>query len=251
MRPLILDSALGTELESRQFMRQIIAIGGGGFGREIGDLKIEKYIVQQSNKTKPKICFIPTATGDDQGYIDNFYKAFNSIDCITSHIDFFKRTIDLESHILDQDIIYVGGGNTKSMLAVWREWNLDLILKQAYENNIIMSGVSAGAICWFDKGITDSWKNHQSILPCLGFVEGVCCPHYDEEPERIPFVKEMLEAKKIDECIAIEGYCALHLINDFPKFSISFKNKADTHSVVCNNEKILHKSLLGVEKKII
>ena len=121
MRPLILESALGTELESRQFMRQIIAIGGGGFGREIGDLKIEKYIVQQSNKTKPKICFIPTATGDDQGYIDNFYKAFNSIDCITSHIDFFKRTIDLESHILDQDIIYVGGGNTKSMLAVWRE----------------------------------------------------------------------------------------------------------------------------------
>ena len=69
--------------------------------------------------------------------------------------------------------------------------------------------------------------------------------------QSIPFVKEILEAKKIDECIAIEGYCALHLINDSPKFSISFKNKADTHSVVCNNDKILHKSLLGVEKKII
>ena len=129
-------------------MRQIIAIGGGGFGREIGDLKIEKYIVQQSNKTNPKICFIPTATGDDQGYIDNFYKAFNSIDCITSHIDFFKRTIDLESHILEQDIIYVGGGNTKSMLAVWREWNLDLILKQAYENNIIMINVFTRLPIW-------------------------------------------------------------------------------------------------------
>jgi aminopeptidase N len=137
------------------------------------------------------------------------------------------------------------------MLAVWREWNLDLILKQAYANNIIMSGVSAGALCWFEKGITDSWKNHQSILPCLGFVEGVCCPHYDEEPERIPFVKEILEAKKIDECIAIEGYCALHLINDSPKYSISFKNKADTHLVVCNNKNVLHKSLSGVEKKII
>ena len=232
-------------------MKQIIAIGGGGFGREIKDLKIEKYIVDQSKAKTPKICFIPTATGDDQAYIDTFYKAFNSLGCITSHINFFKRTINLKEHILDQDIIYVGGGNTKSMLAVWREWNLDLILKQAYKNNIIMSGVSAGAICWFDKGITDSWKNHQSILPCLGFVEGVCCPHYDEEPERIPFVKEILEAKKIDECIAIEGYCALHLINDSPKFSISFKNKADTHSVVCNNDKILHKSLLGVEKKII
>ena len=232
-------------------MRQIIAIGGGGFGREIGDLKIEKYIVQQSKKTRPKICFIPTATGDDQGYIDNFYKAFNSIDCITSHIDFFKRTIDLKSHILDQDIIYVGGGNTKSMLAVWKEWNLDVILKQAYEKNIIMSGVSAGAICWFEKGITDSWKNHQSILQCLGFVNGVCCPHYDEEPERIPFVKEILETNKIDECIAIDGYCALHLINDFPKYSISFRNKADTHQVISNNGKIVHKTIIGVEKKII
>jgi aminopeptidase N len=130
-------------------MKQIIAIGGGGFGREIGELKIEKYIVKQSNKSNPKICFIPTATGDDQGYIDNFYKAFNSLNCVTSHIDFFKRTIDLESHILEQDIIYVGGGNTKSMLAVWKEWELDSILKNAYENNIIMSGVSAGAICWF------------------------------------------------------------------------------------------------------
>jgi aminopeptidase N len=232
-------------------MRQIIAIGGGGFGREIGSLKIEKYIVQQSNKTKPKVCFIPTATGDDQAYIDNFYKAFNSIDCITSHIDFFKRTIDLKSHILEQDIIYVGGGNTKSMLAVWKEWGLDVILKQAYENNIIMSGVSAGAICWFESGITDSWKNQQSILSCLGFVEGVCCPHYDEEPERIPFVKEILENNKIDECIAIEGYCALHLINDFPKFSISFKNKTNSHLVVCDNNEIIHKYLSGVEKKII
>ena len=230
-------------------MRQIIAIGGGGFGRDIGDLKIEKYIVQQSKKTKPKICFIPTATGDDQGYIDSFYKAFNSIDCITSHIDFFKRTINLKSHILDQDIVFVGGGNTKSMLAVWREWELDSILKEAYEKNIIMSGVSAGAICWFEKGITDSWKHHQAIIPCLGFVKGICCPHYDEEPERVPFVKEILETNKIDECIAIDGYCALHLINDLPKFSICFKNNADTHYVVFNNNKeILHKNLLGVKK---
>ena len=232
-------------------MKQIIAIGGGGFGREVGALKIEKYIVQQSNKVKPKICFIPTATGDDQGYIDNFYKAFNSLDCITSHIDFFKRTINLRTHIFNQDIVFVGGGNTKSMLAVWREWELDAILKEAYEKNIIMSGVSAGAICWFEKGITDSWKDHQSIIPCLGFVKGICCPHYDEEPERVPFVKEILETNKIDECIAIDGYCALHLINDLPKFSICFKNNADTHHVVCNNKKILHKNLLGVEKIII
>ena len=232
-------------------MKQIIAIGGGGFGREIGELKIEKYIVKQSKESNPKICFIPTATGDDQGYIDNFYKAFDSLDCVTSHINFFKRTIDLEAHILEQDIIYVGGGNTKSMLAVWREWGLDRILKNAYENNIIMSGVSAGAICWFEKGITDSFKNHQAIVPCLGFVRGICCPHYDEEPERIPYVKQMLEGENIYECIAIEGYCALHLINDEPKFSVSFKNETNVHQVVCNNNQIIHNNLPNIKKILL
>ena len=203
-------------------MRQIVAIGGGGFGRSIGDLKIERYIKKISSKENPQICFIPTATGDDSNYIDKFYDAFNFLDCKTSHIDFFKRTIDLEKHVMNQDIIFVGGGNTKSMLAVWREWGLDKILLKAYKQGVIMSGVSAGAICWFEKGITDSWKDHQAILPCLGFVNGVCCPHYDEEPERIPFVKEILEDKRISECMAIEGFCALHLIDDIPKYSVSF-----------------------------
>ena len=188
--------------------RQIIAIGGGGFGREINELKIENYIIKQSNIDNPSICFIPTATGDDKDYIETFYKAFDSLGCTTSHIDFFKRTINLEEHINKQDIIYVGGGNTKSMLAVWKEWGLDKILFDAYNNEVIMSGVSAGAICWFESGITDSWKEHQAILPCLNFVNGVCCPHYDEEPERIPFVKKILTEKLIDSCYAVEGFNA-------------------------------------------
>ena len=212
-------------------MKQIIAIGGGGFGREIKDLKIEKYIVDQSVAKTPKICFIPTATGDDQAYIDTFYKAFNSLGCKTSHINFFKRTINLKKHILDQDIIYVGGGNTKSMLAVWREWELDKILFEAYNNKIIMSGVSAGAICWFKKGITDSWKDNQATIDCLNFVDGVCCPHYDEEPERIPYVKEILVNKEINSCYAIEGYAALHLIDDKPKYNVSFKEDTSCHLV--------------------
>jgi len=137
------------------------------------------------------------------------------------------------------------------MLAVWREWGLDIILKNAYENNIIMSGVSAGAICWFEKGISDSFKQHQAIIPCLGFVEGICCPHYDEEPERIPYVKEMLLGKNIDDCIAIEGYCALHLIDDEPRFSVSFKNETNTYHVVCNNNEITHNNLPNVEKILL
>ena len=225
-------------------MKQIIAIGGGGFGREIKDLKIEKYIVDQSKARTPKICFIPTATGDDQAYIDTFYKAFNSLGCKTSHINFFKRTINLKEHILDQDIIYVGGGNTKSMLAVWKEWQLDKILFEAYNNKIIMSGVSAGAICWFKKGITDSWKDNQATLDCLNFVDGVCCPHYDEEPERIPYVKEILVNKEISSCYAIEGYAALHLIDDKPKYNVSFKEDTSCHLVTLKDS-IEHEKIDG------
>ena len=225
-------------------MKQIIAIGGGGFGREIKDLKIEKYIVDQSKAKTPKICFIPTATGDDQAYIDTFYKAFNSLGCKTSHINFFKRTINLKEHILDQDIIYVGGGNTKSMLAVWKEWGLDKILFEAYKNKIIMSGVSAGAICWFKKGITDSWKDNQATLDCLNFVDGVCCPHYDEEPERIPYVKEILVNKEISSCYAIEGYAALHLIDDKPQYNVSFKEDTSCHLVTLKDS-IKHENIDG------
>ena len=229
-------------------MRQIIAIGGGGFGREIKDLKIEKYIVEQCSKDNPSICFIPTATGDDDGYVKNFYKAFDSLGCNTSHIDFFKRTINLEKHIFKQDIIFVGGGNTKSMLAVWKEWGLDILLKDAYKSGIIMSGVSAGAICWFKNGITDSWKDYQAVLPCLGFVNGNCCPHYDEEPERIPYVKEILEKNIIDKCYVIEGFCALHMIDDLPKFIVSFGAGNDSHDVSCKDNEIIHNQIINTTK---
>lgn len=229
--------------------KHIISIGGGGFGRSIGDLKIEKYILSQSNKDKPNICFIPTATGDDSGYIENFYKAFDQLGANTSHIDFFKRTINLKSHISSQDIIYVGGGNTKSMLAVWREWSLDKILLNAYNNGIIMSGVSAGAICWFDKGITDSWANDLAILDCLNFVDGICCPHYDEEPERRPFVENAIKNNLIDKCIGIEGYAALH-IKDNEFRSISFGDKKTGCYEAANNNDIFNDKKLNVIEEI-
>ena len=212
-------------------MRQIIAIGGGGFGRVIKDLKIENYIKSQCKSDSPKICFIPTATGDDNQYIENFYKAFDSIGCKTSHIDFFKRTINLVEHIKKQDIIFVGGGNTKSMLAVWKDWGLDVLLEEAYKNGVIMCGVSAGAICWFNKGITDSWADDLAIMDCLGFVDGVCCPHYDEEPTRRPYVKDSLDNADFDECMGVEGNAALHIINEESYKSVNFGDNKNSYRI--------------------
>ena len=88
--------------------KNIVAIGGGGFGRSLGDLNIERYIVSLTNKERPKICFIPTASGDNNQYKLNFYRAFGKLNCLTTHLDFFSRTEDLEEKILSQDIIYVG-----------------------------------------------------------------------------------------------------------------------------------------------
>ena len=204
--------------------KNIVAIGGGGFGRSIGSLEIEKYIISLINKKRPKICFIPTASGDSSLYKLNFYRAFSRLDCITSHIDFFSRTENLEDKVLTQDIIYVGGGNTKSMLAVWKEWNLYEILQNAYEKGIVMSGVSAGAICWFDKGITDSYAEELTIIDCLGIVGGIACPHFDEEKEREPYVNDVINREIIKSCICIEGNCALHVKNNIEYSSVDFGN---------------------------
>ena len=222
--------------------KHIIAIGGGGFGRSIGDLKIEKYIISIANINRPRICFIPTASGDDNSYIINFYRAFTELDCRPSHIDFFRRTIDLEEHINNQDIIYVGGGNTKSMLAIWKDWGLDLILKKAYNSGKVMSGVSAGAICWFTRGITDSWKNDLAIIDCLDFVKGNCCPHYDEEKNRIPYVKNVIDQGVIDSCIAIEGNSALHIKNNDVFLNINFGDDKNTYLLTLDNKKLLNKT---------
>ena len=215
--------------------KNIVAIGGGGFGRSLGSLEIEKYIISLINKKRPKICFIPTASGDSSLYKLNFYRAFSKLDCITSHIDFFSRTENLEDKVFAQDIIYVGGGNTKSMLAVWKEWNLYEILQNAYEKGIVMSGVSAGAICWFDKGITDSYAEELTIIDCLGIVEGIACPHFDEEKEREPYVNDVINREIIKSCICIEGNCAVHIKNNIEYFSIDFGNGRNSFRVYKEN----------------
>ena len=220
-------------------MRQVIAIGGGGFGRTQASNLIEQYILDQANnKSSPSICFIPTATGDLDPYVVNFYSVFSKLDCKPSHISFFKRTIDLEEHIAKQDIIFVGGGNTKSMLAVWREWKLDKILKTAYERGAVMSGVSAGAICWFDQGLTDSWADQLKIMPCMNFILGNCAPHYDEEPERRPATKKLLEENVITSMYGIEGGAALHFIDEAPTYTVRFAKNKNAYNVTLQDSKV-------------
>jgi aminopeptidase N len=218
--------------------KQIIAIGGGGFGRNPGDGVIEQYILDQTGKEKPNICFIPTATGDNEAYKVNYYSTFSKLDCNPIHLDFFKRTPDLEQLIPQQDAIFVGGGNTKSMLAVWKDWNLDKLLKDAYEKGVIMSGVSAGANCWFERAVVDSWEEDLRVIDCMGFVKGNCCPHYDEEPQRRPAVKKFLEDDIVDSFYSIEGNCALHIKNDDEYLSVDFGKEKNAYIVSIDDDKV-------------
>ena len=227
--------------------KQIIAIGGGGFGRSPGEGLIEKYILDQSEKDVPNICFIPTATGDNEAYKVNYYSTFSKLDCLPSHLDFFKRTPDLKELILKQDIIFVGGGNTKSMLAVWKDWGLDLVLKEAYEKGVIMSGVSAGAICWFDQGITDSWAEDLKVMDCLGFIEGACCPHYDEEPQRKPSLNKFITEKVLKSCYAVDGGCALHIEDEKEFKSVVFSKNKNSFLVEMKDNKVAEKAYSTID----
>ena len=219
--------------------KHILAIGGGGFGRNKSPYLIEKYLLNLSEKEFPRICFLPTATGDNDAYIVRFYSVFSSLKCIPTHVEFFKRTVDISKHINNQDIVFVGGGNTKSMLAIWDNWGMSALLYDAYNKGVIMSGVSAGAICWFTNGITDSWDNELRILPCLDFISGTCCPHYDEEPSRIPYVKKILIDKRVQSCISVEGGSAIHFIDGRPFQNVSFDNNKNSYNVYINANKIV------------
>ena len=218
---------------------QIIAIGGGGFGRNPKHNKIEKYILNQVKKSNPNILFIPTASAEDKSYILNFYNCFSKLKCKPDHLSFFQRTPRLDGLVNKADIIYIGGGNTKSMLAVWREWKLDLLLEKAYLKGKVLCGVSAGAICWFEQGITDSWASNLNVMSCLGFLEGMCCPHYQEESQRRPSVHTMLKDKKIISGWAIDGGAAIHFKNGKYYKSIQFYSGSSTYYVSLKNGQVI------------
>jgi len=204
---------MGSAMTGNLSTRQIVAIGGAGLSRESDNLLLEEYLLKLVNKEKPKICFVPTASGDAQSYIDRFDASCAQLPCTPSHLLLFRlETADLRSFVLDQDIIYVGGGNTKNLLALWKEWGLDSIIREAWERGVILAGWSAGSICWFEEGVTDSFPGELTALRCLGFLKGSNCPHYDGEPERKPSYHRLLAEGLIGEGYAADDGVALHFL---------------------------------------
>ncbi len=230
---------------------QLIAIGGGGFLMEPANPLLDLYCLQSTGKGKPKVCFIPTASGDSEEFLSRFYTAFARYPCERSHLAFFRRhrmgaiPLDaIEPHLLSQDLIYVGGGNTRSMLAVWREWQLDKILKKAWESGILLAGMSAGAICWFEAGGTDSnGGDLMSSLPGLGLIQGSCTPHYDGEANRRSEFWRLIEHGVLPAGIGIDDGAAIRFAGSQLVEVVASRAGAMAYRVKLEHGKIIEQQL--------
>jgi peptidase E len=193
--------------------RTIVAVGGGGFSMEPDNPLLDDHVLELARasrgRARPRVCFVPTASGDADSYVAKFYAAF-ARRAEASHLALFNRTIlDLESFVLEQDVIYVGGGNTANMLAVWRVHGLDELLRRAWQDGTVLTGLSAGSLCWFEGGTTDSFGGLAALRDGLGLLPGSHSPHYDGEAQRRPTYHRLVAEGDLPDGLAADDGAAL------------------------------------------
>lgn len=205
--------------------KKLMILGGGEIGRpgtEIETELIDKETIKLTGKISPKLLFLPTASSDHQGYIDVVKKYFGEhLGCKVDSLLLKKQKYsskEIREKILSSDIVYVGGGNTLKMLKLWRKLGVDEILRQAYDQGVVLSGLSAGGICWFKYGQSDSWKSADPKNPYirlngLGLVNAMHAPHFTREQERHSDLKKIMK-RTPGVAIALEDCCALEIIDD-------------------------------------
>ena len=184
----------------------IVAMGGSDFSEPYNPL-LDDYILrlarERQGRARARVCFVPTASGDSEGYVAAFYAVF-ARRAEATHLALFGRTVvDLEAFVREQDVIYVGGGNTANLLAVWRAHGFDRILARAWEAGVVLAGTSAGSNCWFEGATTDSFGPLAALPDGLGFLPGSHSPHYDSEPGRRPTYQRL-----VAEGALPDGYAA-------------------------------------------
>lgn len=212
--------------------RHIVAMGGGGFGS--GNSMLDRYALSLVTAERPKVCFIPTASGDDAGYTLEFYKAYSSYGCEPFVLNLFSREVaDIRSYLLGMDMVYVGGGSTANLLAVWRLHGVEKALEEAWYGGVVLSGLSAGANCWFDASTTDSYLigKADALTDGVGFIPGSFCPHYSSEPERRPSYMRMVAGGELPSGYACEDGSAVHFVGTELKTAVSVDGDAQAYRV--------------------
>jgi len=193
--------------------RNIVALGGGGFSMTPRNHRLDDYILSLTGKRRPRVLFLPTASGDSTEYRARFQRAFRGR-ARPSELCLFRLEHERRKPaqmILDSDVVYVGGGNTANMLAVWRLHGVDRALRAAWKRGVVLCGVSAGAVCWFENGLTDSFGRPLKPLDDgLAFLRGSMCPHFDGERDRRPRFLAFLGAERLPSGWAADDDAALH-----------------------------------------
>jgi peptidase E len=166
---------------------QIVAFGGGGFSMEWGNTLLDDYVLALTGAERPRVCFLPTASGDADHYVVRFYRAFPAGRCEPSHISLFRRETgvgDPRAHLLGQDLVYVGGGSLVSLLGTWRAHGIDEVLREAWQAGVVLCGGSAGALCWFTCALSGFHEGPPRQVEALGLLPWSGAVHYYEEPGR-------------------------------------------------------------------
>src|SRR5271166_4235125 len=225
-------------------MKQIIAAGCGAM--DSNNPWLDLYILAQSNKKLPKVCLLPTASADNQGVIRHFMDSYDRYPCVPSYLELFSPSErDFEDFIMDKDIIFVSGGQSKSMLGIWKEWGIDTILRKAYDAGKVLSGGSAGAVCWFQSCITDSFPGSLSPMNCLGLLPHSFSPHFASQSRRAAYRKHLTEGGIVAGFAADDG-AALHFIDGQYHRSVSSRPWAKTYSMTAEGRTMLKTDWLGI-----
>lgn len=191
--------------------RHIVAGGGGGWSSEAGAGPLEDYILGLAPVDRPRVCLLLTASGDSDWLVARFYETFSRLPCRPSHVPLFRSHPEgLEERLLGQDVIYVGGGSSANLMAVWAVHGVGGILRRAWRRGVVLSGVSAGAICWFALGLTNSLGTGFAPVAGLDLVEGGFCPHADSDPARLVELRELIEAGRMPPTFAVDDGAAIH-----------------------------------------
>ena len=214
--------------------KKIIAIGGGGFTHESDDT-LDQFFLDQCSKKKIKLGFLATASKDDKEKINLFYKKFENKNLELSHFNLTQKIDGFSSWILNKDIIYVGGGNTSFMLDIWRKNSLDKIFKKAYENGIVLAGVSAGAGCWFDWILSDSVGPGLKPLKGISLISGSCTPHSSEE-KRINQFELNIKNGELPPGLAIDDGVAVLFIDGKPSEVYSSRKNHKAYFIDTNKK---------------
>jgi peptidase E len=182
---------------------------------EAGNPLLDRYALELTERKRPKVCFLPSASGDADHYIVRFYRHFGSDCCRPSHVSLFRRergVRDLRAHLLSQDLIYVGGGCVVSLLGVWRAHGLDVVLREAWDRGVILCGLSAGSLCWFAEAVS-AYNGPARVVRGLGFLPHSNTVHYDSEPTRRDLYHRRVEEGMVAGYASEDG-AALHFVDD-------------------------------------